>query len=49
MKKSRLSLLALIGMVALSSCGIFKKGCDCPVFKAYKQVPATDVRHVNAI
>lgn len=47
MKKSRLVILMFIGIVSLSSCGIFKKGCDCPVFKAYKQVPATgSTRHV---
>ncbi|MGN6396778.1 MAG: hypothetical protein ACTHMI_14505 [Mucilaginibacter sp.] len=46
MKKSRLAILAFLGIVALSSCGIFKKGCDCPVFKAYKQLPAAGgIRH----
>jgi len=45
MKKSKLALLAFIGIVALSSCGIFKKGCDCPVFKAYKQAPAASAIH----
>ncbi|MES2111186.1 MAG: hypothetical protein V4577_20700 [Bacteroidota bacterium] len=46
MKKSRFALLAFIGIVALSSCGIFKKGCDCPVFKAYKQPAKSGVHHV---
>lgn len=32
MKKNKLTILALIGLLALSSCGIFHKGCGCPTF-----------------
>jgi hypothetical protein len=45
MKKSRFILLGLIGLLTLSSCGIFKKGCDCPVFRAYRQPVKGDVHH----
>jgi len=32
MKKNKFVFLALIGLLALSSCGIFHKGCGCPTF-----------------
>jgi hypothetical protein len=41
MKKNKLIFLALVGLVALSSCGIFHKGCGCPTFgKINHAVPA---------
>lgn len=32
MLKSKLVLLGLAGLLALSSCGIFHKSCNCPHF-----------------
>ena len=32
MLKNKLMLLLLAGMVSLSSCGLFHKGCNCPKF-----------------
>ena len=41
MKKSKFVFLALIGLVVLSSCGLFHKGCGCPTFgKVNHAVPA---------
>ena len=36
MKKGKFILLGLLGMIALSSCGIFHKGCGCPTFGKVK-------------
>jgi hypothetical protein len=36
MIKSKFILLGLLGMLALSSCGIFHKGCGCPTFGKVK-------------
>ncbi len=36
MIKSKFVLLGLLGMLALSSCGIFHKGCGCPTFGKLK-------------
>jgi len=35
--KKKLLLIGLVGLMALSSCGIFHKGCGCPHFGAIKQ------------
>ena len=32
MLKNKLILLLLAGIVTLSSCGLFHKGCNCPKF-----------------
>jgi hypothetical protein len=32
MKKNKFIFLALFGLLAFSSCGIFHKGCGCPTF-----------------
>ncbi|MDB4921639.1 hypothetical protein [Mucilaginibacter sp.] len=32
MKKNKFILLGLLGLLALSSCGIFHKSCGCPTF-----------------
>ncbi len=34
--KKKLLLMGLVGLMALSSCGIFHKGCGCPHFGAIK-------------
>jgi len=36
MIKSKFILLGLLGMLALSSCGIFHKSCGCPTFGKVK-------------
>ena len=34
--KRKVILLGLLGLISLSSCGIFHKGCGCPHFGAIK-------------
>jgi len=36
MLKNKLVLIGLLGMLILSSCGIFHKGCGCPKFSKVK-------------
>jgi len=36
MLRNRLIVLGLLGMLTLSSCGIFHKGCGCPKFGKIK-------------
>jgi hypothetical protein len=36
MLKSKLIILGVLVLLALSSCGIFHKGCDCPKFGEVK-------------
>jgi hypothetical protein len=36
MKKNKFILLGLLGVLTLSSCGIFHKGCGCPTFGKLK-------------
>jgi hypothetical protein len=36
MMKNKFILLALLGLLVLSSCGIFHKSCGCPTFGKVK-------------
>ena len=36
MIKNKFLLLGLLGLLVLSSCGIFHKGCGCPTFGKVK-------------
>jgi hypothetical protein len=36
MKKNKLFIIGLIGLLNLSACGIFKKDCGCPHFGKVK-------------
>lgn len=37
--KKRISLIGMVLIIGLNSCGIFKKGCNCPkvYYKSYPQ------------
>ena len=37
MLKNRLIILGAVVVMALSSCGIFHKGCGCPTFGKVKE------------
>jgi hypothetical protein len=36
MLKNKFVIILLLGVVSLSSCGIFHKGCNCPKFGEVK-------------
>lgn len=37
MLRNKFLILALLGLISLSSCGIFHKGCNCPKFGEIKK------------
>jgi hypothetical protein len=38
MLKNKFVIIGLLGLISLSSCGIFHKGCGCPHFGKVKPV-----------